>query len=228
MDIVKESLIEGAKRAEGLVVIIDVFRACTTAAFVLDKGADKLIPVGEVQEAFELKKEDPEFVLIGERDGQKIEGFDHGNSPYRIKDVDFSGQSVVMTTSAGTQGIVHADKAEEILLGNFVCASSTIRYIQKRDPDILTLVAMGKAGLETRKEDEYCAEYIELTLKGEEPKFSKIKESIRNYRSAKKFFDGSKPEFPEGDFHCAMDLDRFHFVMKAVKGRPIDIINVAP
>ncbi len=229
MKIVRESLLEGAKRAKGLVVIIDVFRACTTAAYVIANGAEKLITVSQVEEAFELKREYPELVLIGERKGRRIGGFDYGNSPYRMSQIDFSGKGVVLTTSAGTQGMVKAERADEILLGNFVCAGSNIRYIQKRRPDLLTLVAMGKSGLENRKEDEYCAEYIEKSLNGDEPKFSKIKESIRNYRSAKKFFDDSKPEFPEGDFHCAMDLDRFDFTMKAVEENgSIDIINVAP
>ena len=55
MEIVIDSLLEGARRARGVVVIIDVFRAYTTAAVALSKGADKIILVAEVEEALALK-----------------------------------------------------------------------------------------------------------------------------------------------------------------------------
>lgn len=56
MDITIESLLQGARNARGLVVLIDVLRAFTTAAYVLNNGARKIIPVGRLEEAFRLKK----------------------------------------------------------------------------------------------------------------------------------------------------------------------------
>ena len=55
MDITVSSLIEGARRATGITVIIDVFRCFTTEAVAFEMGAEKIILVAEIEEAFELK-----------------------------------------------------------------------------------------------------------------------------------------------------------------------------
>lgn len=217
MEIITESLIEGAKKAIGLTVIIDVFRASTTSAYVMNNGAEKIIPVGCLEEAFKLKKKNPEYILMGERKGLKVKGFDYGNSPYEIKDVDFKGKTVILTTSSGTQGIVNTKNSGEIILGNFVNATSIINYIKQKNPKTVTLVAMGSEGREITDEDELCARYIKESLEGKSPDFNEIKHYLRNYKSALKFFDKNKPEFPEEDFNCAMDIDRFKFVLKVVK-----------
>ena len=60
-------LIEGAKAARGLTVIIDVFRAFSLEAYLLANGADRIIPVGSTELAYQLKKDNPQFVLAGER-----------------------------------------------------------------------------------------------------------------------------------------------------------------
>lgn len=217
MKVITESLLEGAKRAKGLVVIIDVFRAFTTAAYVMNNGARKIIPVGSLDEAFELKRKNPDFILIGERNGLKVEGFDHGNSPAEIQNIDFTDKTVIQTTSAGTQGILNAKNADEILLCSFVNIQSTIDYIKKSNPEIVTMVSMGTSGVEKSDEDELCAGYIKDSLEGKKPDFSEIKSYLRTYKSALKFFDRSKPEFQEDDFYCAMSIDRFKFVLTVKK-----------
>ena len=44
-------LIEGAQAATGLTVIIDVFRAMTVEAYVIENGAKDLIPIGDIEQA---------------------------------------------------------------------------------------------------------------------------------------------------------------------------------
>jgi len=112
-------LIDGAKQARGLTVIIDVFRAFSTACYVFGNGAKKIIPLGDIDIAHKLKKENPNFLLIGERFGKKPEGFDYGNSPTQIENVDFTDKTIIQTTSAGTQGIANATNADEIITGGF-------------------------------------------------------------------------------------------------------------
>ena len=56
-------LVEGAKQARGLAVIIDVFRAFSTACYIMNNGAEKILPVSEVSEAFQLKKKSPDLIL---------------------------------------------------------------------------------------------------------------------------------------------------------------------
>ena len=59
MKINRLSLIDGARKATDLTVIIDVFRAFSTACYAFDQGAKKIIVVGSVEEALELKELDP-------------------------------------------------------------------------------------------------------------------------------------------------------------------------
>ncbi|MBN2334521.1 2-phosphosulfolactate phosphatase [Candidatus Bathyarchaeota archaeon] len=217
MEILRLSLVEGANQARGLAVVIDVFRAFTTAAYVMANGADRIIPVGSLEEAFRLRELNPGWLIMGERGGKKVEGFDYGNSPYEVSGVDFTGRTVVQTTSAGTRGIVNAADADERLLGSFVMADAIVAYIMRRNPETVSLVAMGWGGKVRSPEDESLAEYIEKKLCGEEPDFPEMKRLIREDPQGAKFFDPAQPEFVEGDFHCAMDLNRFGFCLRVVE-----------
>jgi len=224
MEIKRLSLIEGSKQAKGLTVVIDVFRAFTTAAYVMANGALRIHPVGTLDEAFALKERHPDWVLMGERGGRPVPGFDYGNSPHKVKDVNFRGRVVVQSTSAGTQGIVNASGAEEILPGSFVMADAIIDHIRDRSPKVLSLVAMGWNGRERSPEDELLAEYIETRLRGRKPDFKAMVEQIRAHPEGAKFFDPSQPDFVEGDFHCAMDLNRFNFCLRVAPGSPPAIV----
>lgn len=218
MEIIRLSLVQGSKKARGLTVVIDVFRAFTTAAYVMANGAERIHPVSSLEEAFKLGELHPDWALMGERGGKKVPGFNYGNSPYEVNSVDFTGCTVVQTTSAGTQGIVNAVEAEEILLGSFVMADAIVEYIKRKNPETVSLVAMGSEGRVKSPEDESLAEYIEKKLTGEEPDFEAMKQRIREHPQGAKFFDPEQPEFVEGDFHCAMDLNRFRFCLRLVRG----------
>lgn len=228
MRIERFSLISGARRARGLAVIIDVFRAFTTAAYVMGNGAKRIIPVGSLEEAFELKRLHPDWVLMGERDGRPVEGFDLGNSPFEVRDVDFTGKVVIQTTGAGTQGVVNARGVEGILLGSFVMAGAVIKHIRRIQPEVVSLVAMGSRGVEPSEEDELCAEYIEDSLEGRVPDFDETRRRIREAPSGAKFFDPSQPQFREEDFHMALEFDRFDFILRAVKDDGLYVVKEKP
>ncbi len=228
MRIERLSLISGARRARGLVVVIDVFRAFTTAAYVMANGAERIILVGDLGEAFELKRLHPDWVLMGERGGRRVEGFDYGNSPFEVRDVDFTGRTVIQTTGAGTQGVVNATGAEAILLGSFVMAGAIIRRIRRTRPETVSLVAMGSRGVEPSAEDELCANYIEAALKGETLDFAEIRRRIRAAPSGAKFFDPAQPQFREEDFHMALDLDRFDFILRVVRDGGLRVVKERP
>src|ERR1043165_663330 len=94
--------IAGARKAQGVAVVIDVFRAFSVACYAYARGAKRVIPVAGLEAALSLKREHPEYLTIGERGGKKVEGFDFGNSPTEISAVDVRGRTIVHTTSAGT------------------------------------------------------------------------------------------------------------------------------
>lgn len=218
-------LIDGARKSRDLTVIIDVFRAFSTECYVFDKGAEKILPVGNVDQAKKLSEEHPDYILIGEREEQKIEGFHFGNSPSLLLNTDFTGKTVVHTTSAGTKGIVNATGASEILTGSFVNAGAIVRYIQKKRPMTVSLVCMGYSAREKAEEDTLCAEYIYNQLKGLETDFTAIKRKIRE-TTGKRFFDPEKAAFnPSEDFELCMDLDRFDFIIRAEQDEKDLLVN---
>lgn len=207
---------DGAEKAEGLAVVIDVFRAFSVACFLVNNGARAIIPVAELDTAYQLKKENPEVVLLGEREGKTLAGFDYGNSPALIEGVDLSEQLIVHSTSAGTQGLVKAaGRTEQVITGSFVNARAVANYIMKEDPEVLSLVAMGYAGQIPADEDLFCAHYIRDLLEGRETDLTKVRQQLRR-GSGKRFFNPANRAWsPPRDFELCLDYNRFNFVLKA-------------
>lgn len=206
--------LNGARQARGLAVVIDVFRAFSVACHAVENGAVEYYAVDTVDGARQLAGERGSL-LMGERDCVKVDGFDHGNSPTEIEHVDFTGKSVVHTTSAGTRGLLACEHADEILTGSFVNAKAIVEYIRRREPELVTLVAMGTAGTMRAQEDMMCAMYLKNELEGYPNSFETLRSFLASVDSAQKFFDQSKEYAPERDFDLCMELDRFDFVLKA-------------
>jgi 2-phosphosulfolactate phosphatase len=207
-------MLEGAREADGLTVVIDVFRAFSVEAYLLAGGAERVIPVGDAALAYRLKEENPDYLLVGERGGRMMEGFDAGNSPSQLKNLDVRGKTVVHTTSAGTQGIASAVGAERILGGALVNAAATAEYIKRSGASRVSLVAMGLAGISPTEEDDLCAEYIKSILEGA-PLSLDGAEALLKRTSGAKFFDPKNSEvFPEEDFHMCLRADAFDFAME--------------
>ena len=210
-------LIEGAKQARGLTVIIDVFRAFSTACYVVGNGARQIIPVGDVDLAYKLREENPDYILMGERKGKMLPGFDYGNSPTEIQTVDFSGKTVIQTTSAGTQGFANAKDAAALITGSFVNAEAIVSYIKKKSPKKVALVCMGTWAVRPADEDTLCAEYIAGRLKGQKMDTRRIYTKLRASKTARIFFDPEVSWAPETDFDLCLNIGLYDFVLKAEK-----------
>ncbi len=214
MEIKKLSLLDGAKNATGITVIIDVFRAFSVACYLVNNGAERIYPVGSIDEAYQIKKENPNFILIGERHEKKCEGFDFGNSPSHILNVNFNGKSVIHTTSSGTQGINNAKNATEILTGSFVNAKAIAKYLIAKHPETISLVAMGYEGLRNSQEDDFCAEYIENEILQKPFDFNQLIEILKTGDGARLLDPKNQEHSPASDFNLCLDLNRFNFVLK--------------
>ncbi len=214
MDIKILDLIEGARKAIGLTVIIDVFRAFSLECYAIANGADKIIAVGDITEAYEIKEKHPEVILIGEREEKMPEGFDFGNSPSHIMNIDFTGKTIVHTTSSGTQGMVNAVNAEEVITGSFVNAGAIIRYIQQKMPKSVSLVGMGYAGQYQVEEDAGCAQYIANELLGKDNDFEGMVDLIRKTSGKRFFLEENQHYAPKEDFDLCLNINRFNFVLQ--------------
>ncbi|MGN0286421.1 MAG: 2-phosphosulfolactate phosphatase [Atopobiaceae bacterium] len=206
-------LIDGARKAQGLTVIIDVFRAFTLECYLFDQGAERIYPIGSVDDALAMKREHPDYVSFGERGGAQVDGFDFGNSPAQVRGVDLTGRTCIHTTSAGTQGIVNATGATQIVTASLVNASAVARYIRHCQPQQVSIVAMGNAGVRTAGEDVLCARYIKSILQGDPIDVQSEANALAQTDGAK-FFDPAQPAFPQEDFPLCVDCDRFDFVIR--------------
>jgi 2-phosphosulfolactate phosphatase len=131
--------------------------------------------------------------------------------------VDFTGKTVVHTTSAGTQGVANATGASEMLTGSLVNAKAIAEYIRSSGAEDVSLVCMGLAGVESTREDTLCAEYIKALVEGTEIDLEAgIAECRRT--SGAKFFDPNNTVFPEEDFWLSVEADKFDFVLHVEQG----------
>lgn len=207
MDIHILSDVEGAKKAKGIVVVIDILRAATVASYLLDKGIVSITPVATQEEAFRMRKRDGTLLLVGENNGVKIEGFDISNSPFEIKRMPkLEGKHAVHRSTTGTQGLVNVKNADQVIFGSFVSHSALLRYILEADPKIVSLVSMG--GLE----DEMYANFLKKSLmKQDTDKIEAIVSGLEVHPGCQWFLDPSKPDFPKEDFYLCLEVDVFNF-----------------
>ena len=147
MEVRLGSLVRDAQEARGTAIIIDVFRAFTTAAIAFDHGVKEITLVAEPEEALQLHRKGVGDFLMGEVAGKRPEGFDFGNSPYEISQADLASKTLVQSTRAGTVGVAAAVNASEIYLGSFVVAQATVNAIKKDGPELVSIIAMGDQGV---------------------------------------------------------------------------------
>ena len=205
----KTDFVSGATEAQGIVVIIDVFRAFSVACYCFEQGARAIYPVAEIDTALALRKELTGAVLVGERYGKKLPGFDFGNSPTEIREADLTGKVVVQTTHAGTQGVANAHHAEEIVTGSFVNARATANYIRSQAPELVTLVRMGLNAEIPSDEDNLCADYLESLLIGADFCLKTMERTLRESPFSERFFDPAKPWNPPTDFEFCLAANRY-------------------
>ena len=217
MEIQILQMLEGAKKAKGIAVVIDVFRAFSVEAYLFAGGAERVIPVADEKLAYRLKAEHPEYLLIGERGGKMLPGFDAGNSPSQLLEIDVRGKTVVHTTSAGTQGLFGAADADRIFGGALVNAAATAKYIKQSGAECVSLVAMGLAGISPTEEDDLCAAYIQSVIEGNPMPPTEESIAVLKATSGAKFFDPAQSEvFPTADFEMCVKADLFDFAMELV------------
>jgi 2-phosphosulfolactate phosphatase len=223
----RRSLLAGAADARGIVVVIDVLRAFSCTALMFHYGVRDLALVRTPEEALAFRDRDADYLVAGEVKGVKVEGFDLGNSPADIVSKGrafFRNRRVAVRSSAGTQGVLAAAAgAEQVILGSYMTASATARYItalsaesSTRESDgAVTIVAMGFEGIRPSVEDERCGDYIEhLLTVGSRPydHVSAVWDCL-NDPDIVKSLRGEHHYRPKEDIVLALQRDVFDFAM---------------
>ena len=226
MEIRIESLLEGARRARGTVVIVDVFRAFTTAAVAFSRGAAKIVMVAEPDEALALKARGRGDLCVGEVNGIRPAEFDFGNSPFEMAGADLEGKVVIQSTRAGTTGVAAATEASAVYAASFVVARATACAILQDSPPLVTIVAMGwNADLRT-DEDELCALYLRNLIEGREPSTDALRQLVQAGGQVGKFYDPAQPHFHPEDCDMALDVNRYDFAIRV--GREDGLLVARP
>jgi 2-phosphosulfolactate phosphatase len=211
--------------ATGTVVAIDVLRAFSAAAFALAAGAKDILLTSTIDEAFELKQRFPGALIFGENRGLKVDGFDFGNSPTELLGQSLSGKRLIQRTSAGTQGVVRSAQARQLLVGSFVCAAATARYLRRLAPKAVSFVITGRNYKFDGDEDLAFAEYLAALLRGESPDPAPYLARVPRSTAGRKFTDPNQPKFLASDLEFCMQLDRFDFAMPVNRYDGLLILN---
>ena len=209
--------LETCHEATGVVIVVDVIRAFTNAAFAFSRGAKEIYPVSTVEEALQFKAENPNSLACGEVGGLPPTGFDFGNSPTQTNKLNLTEKIIVQRTGAGTQGIVRSVKADLILATSFVVANATARYIQMLPVVEIAFVITGQTDDERGDEDLACAEYLEALLKGQQPNTAPFIERVFKSHDARMHLDPNLPEFPISDLDLCTQINVFDFTMLVTK-----------
>lgn len=148
------------ERKGNLVVLIDVIRATTVIATALHRGALKVVPVADIEQALAFGQEG--FLTAGERNSYKLEGFDFGNSPLEFCNPKVKGQCIAITTTNGTQALAKVPDGTDVVTGSWVNQQVLIRFLQNCHQDVLLLCSGLKFA--TCIEDTLFAGQIALEL----------------------------------------------------------------
>lgn len=201
-----------AAPVRGTVVVVDVLRAFTTAAFAFAGGAREIWLVAEVDEAIALGRSIPGALVIGEDRGRRVAGFDLSNSPVEICAADVDGRVLVQRTSAGTRSAVAARSADRLLVGNLVCATAIAAAIGSATP---TYVISGwrSEGTVLGTDDLLTARHIEAIREGKKPDPATVARDLRLTPEAIRLDTDDRDHGHPDDVTLAADVDRFDFAM---------------
>ncbi len=123
-----------------IVVVIDIFRATSSICYGFENGATAIIPVATVDEC--LAYQNQNYLLAAERDGQVVDGFDFGNSPFSYTKEKIEGKTIVLTTTNGTHAINQSKaKAYQIIIGSFFNLDAVCNYLNNQGKNVLLLCA---------------------------------------------------------------------------------------
>ena len=201
---------------DGAVVVIDVIRAFTTAAYAFASGAAEIYLVGTVDEAMAFKAAHPETLAMGEDQGLRPDGFDLPNSPSVVSRADLEGRIMVQRTSAGTQGVVRAVDATRMWAASLVVASATARAVETSDLGAPSYVITGRS--EDRPDrgadDVLTADLIERARVRQPLEAAATSAALLNTDEAARTLSLGPPHSEPRDIELAAAVDAFDLAME--------------
>ena len=211
------------------VVVVDVLRAFTTVPWLLHLGASRVLAVGSRDHARDLRATHlPGALLAGEQGGRKVEDFDLGNSPSDLVERTLGGATVVLRTSAGTQGLVRCQGSGLLLAASFVVAGATARLLRRQQVERVAFVVTGASLGRDGDEDLACAQLIAARARGEDPDPGPYLRRVATSDAGRAFAPDGPDWAPPADAEMAREVDRFDHALVAERADDVDAVEIRP
>lgn len=208
--------IDAGPEPRDVVVVIDVLRSFSTAAYALAAGARRIRIAETVAAARQLKALFPAALTTGALPGgDPVPGFDFGNSPSAFAGRDLAGHELIQCTAAGVRGLAKHRHARALFAGSLVCAQATAAAIAASAPQEVACVLTGEWVDRDGDEDAACADYLAALLGGERPDPTPFAQRVRNSDFGRRFAAGDNPSLPPADLDLCARADVFPFALQA-------------
>ncbi|HEX4887487.1 MAG TPA: 2-phosphosulfolactate phosphatase [Luteibaculaceae bacterium] len=138
---------------QGVVVVIDVLRATSAICTAFEHGVAGIIPVSTIEEAESYRQRG--YLVGAERNGEIVDGFSFGNSPYSYMGDEVKGKTIVLTTTNGTQAIHVSRLAKHVVIGSLINLNAIVNWLIEKNEDVLILCSGWKDKFNL--EDTICA-----------------------------------------------------------------------
>lgn len=156
-------------------IVVDVLRATSTIAQALSSGWPRVLCAPGVDEARAVREQVGEGLLGGERNAERIEGFDVGASPREF--LDGGNVPLVFSTTNGTRAILTAaSSCEHVFLGSLLNLDAVAAAARESGEDVAIVCAGFKGTFAL--DDAYCAGRIVQLLDGDRNDAAKASELI--------------------------------------------------
>ncbi len=201
------------------IVMVDAIRASASICTALHNGAQHIIPLADVEETLTYKSKG--YKIAGERNSQKVEGFDFGNSPFNFSEENIKNHKLAFTTTNGTQVISLVKNCTlnniALLIGSFINISALSEYLAKEERDLL-IICSGWKNTVNIEDSLFAGRLIHLLLKHKQFKASESANlALKLYeKSDNSYFDfvmqnsprlKQKATYLENDFRYCLSED---------------------
>lgn len=208
------------------IIIVDVFRAFTTACYILEKKPLEYVYASKSDVLSRLASNYSNAVLVGKPEIGANLSYDIPNSPTRTDAVSISNKIVLHRTEAGAKGVLSALKKSNSLVfaSGLVNADATVNYIKSLNIKNVYVQPMGHEAETPSLEDDVCADYIKALLSGQKYSYEKFIPTIRE-KSGRYFFGEDQWQYPYQDFDRCLDVNRFKFAIQATARDDYAVLN---
>ncbi|MFV1883951.1 MAG: 2-phosphosulfolactate phosphatase [Balneola sp.] len=155
-------------------VIIDILRASSSIVTAVNNGAKKIIPVEDMSDAMKIARtmDQNDYLLCGEKDGVKIEGYHLGNSPQEYTKEVVGDKTLIINTTNGTRAIKKANLANRIYIGSFLNQKAILNALAEHDDEVV-LICSGWRGRLALEDTMFAGSLIHKLCKGNLPEKTK-------------------------------------------------------